>query len=101
MIKNTVYKFINATTRIKPNEVKATILSFGFVFLLMTAYFILRPVRDAMSSDWSDTELSWLWTSTFFFSFIAVSLYGEIISRIKFNYVVPGVYLFFSFSFFV
>ena len=53
-----------------------------------------------MSSDWTDTELSWLWTSTFFFSFLAVSLYGEIISRIKFNYVVPGVYVFFSITFF-
>ena len=100
MIKNTISKFINLSTRIKPNEIRATLLSFSFVFLLMTAYFILRPVRDAMSSDWTDTELSWLWTSTFFFSFIAVSLYGEIISRIKFNYVVPGVYVFFSISFF-
>ena len=100
MIKNTVSRFINLSTRIKPNEIRATLLSFSFVFLLMTAYFILRPVRDAMSSDWTDTELSWLWTSTFFFSFIAVSLYGEIISRIKFNYVVPGVYVFFSISFF-
>ena len=100
MIKNTVSKFINLSTRIKPNEIRATLLSFSFVFLLMTAYFILRPVRDAMSSDWTDTELSWLWTSPFFFSFIAVSLYGEIISRIKFNYVVPGVYVFFSISFF-
>lgn len=100
MIKKTVFKFINLSTRIRPNEIKATLLSFSFVFLLMTAYFILRPVRDAMSSDWTDTELSWLWTSTFFFSFLAVSLYGEIISRIKFNYVVPGVYVFFSTSFF-
>jgi len=100
MIKNTVSRFINLSTRIKPNEIRATLLSFSFVFLLMTAYFILRPVRDAMSSDWTDTELSWLWTSTFFFSFLAVSLYGEIISRIKFNYVVPGVYVFFSISFF-
>ena len=99
MIKNTVLKLINLLTRMKPNEIRATLLSFAFVFLLMTAYFILRPVRDAMSSDWSDTELSWLWTSTFFFSFLAVSLYGEIISRIKFNYVVPGVYVFFSITF--
>ena len=100
MIKNTVLKLINLLTRMKPNEIRATLLSFAFVFLLMTAYFILRPVRDAMSTDWSDTELSWLWTSTFFFSFLAVSLYGEIISRIKFNYVVPGVYVFFSITFF-
>ena len=100
MIKNTVLKLINLLTRMRPNEIRATLLSFAFVFLLMTAYFILRPVRDAMSSDWSDTELSWLWTSTFFYSFLAVSLYGEIISRIKFNYVVPGVYVFFSITFF-
>ena len=100
MIKNTVLKLINLLTRMKPNEIRATLLSFAFVFLLMTAYFILRPVRDAMSSDWSDTELSWLWTSTFFFSFLAVSLHGEIISRVKFNYVVPGVYVFFSITFF-
>ena len=101
MIKNSILNIINTTTRIKPDELKATVLSFIFVFLLMTAYFILRPVRDAMSSDWNDTELSWLWTSTFFFSFVAVSLYGEIISRIKLNYVVPGVYLFFATSFFL
>ena len=45
---------IYKAARIKPNELRATLLSFGFVFLLMTAYFILRPLRDAMSSDWSD-----------------------------------------------
>ena len=94
-LANLVHKVMN----IKPSEFQATILSFSFVFLLMIAYFILRPVRDAMSSDWSDTELSWLWTSTFFFSFLAVSFYGEIISRFKIKYIIPGVYVFFSFSF--
>ena len=95
-LANLVHKAIN----IKPSEFQATLLSFSFVFLLMIAYFILRPVRDAMSSDWSDAELSWLWTSTFFFSFLAVSFYGEIISRFKIKYIIPGVYIFFSFSFF-
>ncbi|HJL93265.1 MAG TPA: MFS transporter, partial [Woeseiaceae bacterium] len=100
MFKRHLLNIINKSTLIRPNELRATILSFSFVFLLMTAYFILRPVRDAMSSDWTDAELSWLWTSTFFFSFIAVSIYGEIISRIKSGFVVPGVYVFFAFSFF-
>ena len=99
MFKRKFLDLIYKATRIKPNELRATLLSFGFVFLLMTAYFILRPLRDAMSSDWSDPELSWLWTSTFFFSFIAVTLYSAIISRVKLKYVVPGVYIFFSLSF--
>ena len=90
---------IRAATKIEPNELKATILSFLFVFTLMAAYFILRPVRDAMASDWTRAEVSWLWTSTFVFSVIAVSVYGGIISRIKFSRVVPRVYGFFAASF--
>ncbi|NNE62198.1 MAG: MFS transporter [Woeseia sp.] len=83
----------------QPNELKATLFSFTFVFLLMAAYFILRPVRDAMSSDWTDQELSWLWTSTFAFSTLAVVAYGAIIPRIRFERLVPSVYAFFSASF--
>jgi AAA family ATP:ADP antiporter len=55
-----VSRFLKVAAKIEPNELKATLLSFAFVFTLMAAYFILRPVRDAMSSDWSDEELSWL-----------------------------------------
>ena len=92
-------RIVKALTRIEPNELRATVLSFLFVFILMTAYFILRPVRDAMASDWSRAEVSWLWTSTFVFSVIAVTLYGGIISRLKFSRVVPSVYGFFSATF--
>lgn len=90
---------IKAATRIEPHELRATLLSFTFVFVLMTAYFILRPVRDALSSDWSDEQLSWLWTSTFFFSLIAVVVYGAVISRVRFRIIVPGVYTFFAATF--
>ena len=92
-------RIVKALTKVEPNELRATVLSFLFVFILMTAYFILRPVRDAMASDWSRAEVSWLWTSTFIFSVIAVIVYGGIISRIKFSRVVPGVYGFFAATF--
>lgn len=92
-------RIVRALTKVEPNELKATVLSFLFVFSLMTAYFIIRPVRDAMASDWSRAETSFLWTLTFFFSIVAVSLYGFIISRVRFSRVVPGVYVFFAASF--
>lgn len=90
---------IRAATKIEPNELQATVLSFLFVFMLMAAYFILRPVRDSLSSDWTDEQLSWLWTSTFFFSVIAVSIYGAVISRIRLRVIVPSVYAFFALTF--
>ena len=94
-----IARIVKAATKVEANELRATILSFLFVFTLMTAYFILRPVRDAMASDWSRAEVSWLWTSTFIFSVIAVTVYGGVISRIRFSRVVPSVYGFFAMSF--
>jgi len=88
-----------ALTSIERSEQKATVVSFLFVFALMSAYFILRPVRDALSSDWTDVQLSWLWTSTFFFSIVAVSLYGGVISRLRLRIIVPAVYSFFALTF--
>ena len=97
--ENPLQRAIRAATKVEPNELKATVLSFLFVFVLMAAYFILRPVRDSLSSDWTDEQLSWLWTSTFFFSVIAVSIYGAVISRIRLRVIVPSVYAFFSLTF--
>jgi AAA family ATP:ADP antiporter len=95
-----LYRFIRSATKVEANEISATLLSFFFVFILMTAYFIMRPVRDAMASDWSDVEVSLLWSTTFFLSVIAVSIYGAAISYVRFRLLVPGVYAFFALSFF-
>ena len=84
---------------IEPEETRATLVSFLLVFLLMGSYYILRPVRDALASNWTDAEVSWLWTITFFISTIAVSLYGAAISRIRFQRLVPSVYSLFAVSF--
>ena len=94
-------RIVKTTTKIEPQELTATLLSFAFVFILMAAYFILRPVRDAMASDWTDVEVSWLWSMTFVFSLIAVTLYGAVVSNVRFQSLVPGVYAFFALSFFV
>ena len=94
-----IARIIKAATKVEPNELQATVLSFLFVFILFAAYFIVRPVRDAMASDWSRVETTMLWNATFFVSIIAVSVYGGIISRISFRRVVPGVYIFFAGAF--
>lgn len=96
---NLIQRLLKLVSDIKPHEVRITLSSFLLVFLLMAAYYILRPVRDAMASDWSDAEVSWLWTFTFFFSAIAVTVYGSLISKIHFKRLVPAVYAFFALSF--
>ena len=91
--------FVNKLLKVESREFATASMSFLFVFMLMAAYYVLRPVRDAMSSDWTDAELSWLWTLTFFISAGAVLMYGYVVSRVKLKRLVPGVYIFFAGSF--
>ena len=56
-------RLFRAAAKVESNEISATLLSFLWVFFVMCAWYILRPVRDALSSDWTDAQLSWLWTS--------------------------------------
>ena len=95
-----INQIISKSTKIKPDEFRAVILSFAFIFSILAAYYIIRAVRDGLSSNWSDAELSTVWTMTFFISFLVVSFYSYICSKVNFKYLVPGIYGFFSLTFF-
>ena len=92
-------RFLKSASMVKEHEVRAVIFSFLFVVLLMSAYYILRPVRDAMASDWTDAEVSWLWTMNFFISTAIVALYGIMVSKFRFRLLVPTMYGIFAVSF--
>ena len=93
-------RIAKTTAKIEANELRAVLLSFAFVFTILASYYILRSIRDGLASDWTDVELSTIWTFTFLISFLVVALYGFVCSKIKFRYLVPGVYAFFSLTFF-
>jgi AAA family ATP:ADP antiporter len=95
----TLQRILGRACEIEENEVRATLASFCLVLILMASYYILRPVRDAMASDWTDAEVSWLWTFTFICSALTVSLYGAAVARVSIRRLVPSVYGLFAASF--
>ena len=101
MIRNLMINFLKTVSKVQKQEVKAVILSFLFVVVLMSAYYILRPVRDAMASDWTDAEVSWLWTLNFFISTAIVALYGVMVSKFRFRLLVQTMYGIFAISFII
>ena len=92
-------EIFKTATLVERDEQKAVLVSFALVFILMAVYYILRPVRDAMASDWTNTEISVLWNIQFFLSLAFVAIYGIAVSRVNFRYLVPTVYGFFAVSF--
>ena len=91
--------FMQGLSKIEPNELKATFASFAFVFILMAAYYILKPVRDSMASEWSDAEVATLWTINLFVTLGMNVLYSLALSVARLKVVVPALYGFFAASF--
>jgi AAA family ATP:ADP antiporter len=52
-----------------------------------------------MASDWTDAEVSWLWTLNFFISTAVVALYGALVSRFRLQLLVPSIYAIFALTF--
>ena len=53
-MSHSLQRILSRACDIEANEVRATLASFSLVLILMGSYYILRPVRDAMASDWTD-----------------------------------------------
>ena len=94
-----IAKAARSLSEVEPNEHKATLVSTLFVFILMASYYVLRPVRDAMASDWTDSEVSFLWNINFFVSAGIVAIYGFAVSQAKLRNVIPAMYGFFAVTF--
>jgi len=90
---------ISKLTKIAPHELKDALISFLFIFMLMASYQIMKPVRDALPSDWGDIALPMQWTFTFIVSTIAVSVYNFLGSKFSPKTLVPAVFIFFASTF--
>ena len=88
-----VMRWIKSATKIEANELAAALLSFLFVFILMAAYFILRPVRDEMGIRGGVEQLHWTFTATFLVMLLALPLFGAAAARLPRRRLLPAVRL--------
>ncbi|MCF6263074.1 MAG: MFS transporter [Xanthomonadales bacterium] len=80
--------------KIESGEWQCLSIAFIYFFLLLTGYFMLRPIRGAIAA--ADTQnLHWLYTATFATMLLLVPLFGYLVSNFKRRYFLPGIYLFF------
>lgn len=94
-----ISRFVTSLTKVERNEVSALLLAFTLVFVLMTSYSILKPLRDALAADWGNVGLSVTWTVNFGLSLFAVAIYGAALTYVRFRVMVPAIYVFFAFTF--
>jgi len=79
----------------KPGEMPALVAAFVYNFLLFTAYYILRPLRDSMGVTGGVDNLDDLFGWTLVGMLLAVPVYGWISGRFRRAMFLPWVYALF------
>ena len=82
----------------KPEEIRALWLGFAFHFLILTGYYIMRPIRDSIAAGNRLETLPWMFTATLVAMVIANALFAAIVARMSRRKFIPLAYGFFIFN---
>lgn len=79
---------------VRPGEGKAVILAALYFFLVLSSYYLLRPVREAMGIARGADDLPWLITGTLVAMALVNPAFAWLVSRMPRRRFVPLVYRF-------
>jgi AAA family ATP:ADP antiporter len=89
-------RLLASVVDVKREERRALLWSFAYFFLILSAYYVLRPLRDNAGISGGTRALPWLFTATFFVMLAAAPLYGWVVARFPRKKLIPLVYHFFA-----
>src|SRR5438094_10454694 len=91
--------FFGKIVDVKPDEIRALWLGFVFHFLILTGYYIMRPIRDSIAASNRLETLPWMFTATLVGMLIANAVFAAIVARMSRRKFIAISYAFFIFNF--
>ena len=79
----------------KPGEERAVGFAFAYFFMLLLAYSLIRPLREAMASGVVE-DLFWFYVGTFTVMLLLTPFFGALVSRVRKPLLLPITYGFFA-----
>lgn len=89
-------RLVQKAVDIRPEEVGLAFLSGAYFFLVLTSYYIIRPVRDEMGVAGGVENLAWLFTGTLAGTLMVHPLFTWVVSRYPRKQFIPIAYRFFA-----
>ena len=83
---------------VKPEEIRALWLGFAFHFLILTGYYIMRPIRDSIAAGNRLEALPWMFAATLGAMVVANALFAYVVARMSRRKFIPLAYGFFIFN---
>ncbi|MDE2678530.1 MAG: MFS transporter [Gemmatimonadota bacterium] len=82
-------------TGVRPEEAATVLLSAAYFFLVLSAYYVLRPIRDSMGVAGGPENLHWLFTATAAVMLLLHPVFAAIVARWTRRRFVAVTYRFF------
>jgi len=94
---------------VKPRELRALFLSFLYYFLILSSYYIIRPIRDDFGAAGGLENLPWMFTGTLVVMLAANALFSALVARytrrrfipVAYRFLIANLLIFFALLFFV
>ena len=90
------HRLLRRLVDVRPGETVALLAGFAYFFCLLSGYYLLRPLRDALGLVGGASQLQWLFTATFVVMLLLVPVFGLLARRWLPNRFVAIIYRFFA-----
>lgn len=90
-----VYRVLRFAIDVKPPEVAALLWSCLYVFCVLSAYYVIRPIRDEMGVQGGVDNLQWLFTGTLLTMLAFNAPFGALVKRLPRKNFISITYRFF------
>lgn len=91
-----IHRLLGRVVAVEAQEAQATLLGFAWFGCLLSGYYLLRPLRDALGVVGGPQALRWLFTATFVAMLLLVPVFGWLVAKFPPQRFVPCVYRFFA-----
>jgi len=88
--------FLNRIVAVEKNEIRSMLWAALYYFLLLAAYFVIRPIRDEMGVAGGVRNLPWLFLGTLVGMLLIHPLFTALVSRMPRGRFIPISYTFFA-----
>ena len=86
---------IRASVDARPGEGAVLVWASAYYFLVLCAYYVIRPIRDDMGAASGAENLAWLFTGTMIGMLLVHPLYTSLVSKLRRRAFIAWTYRFF------
>jgi AAA family ATP:ADP antiporter len=79
---------------VRAEEVRALVLGFIYYFLILSSYYVIRPIRDDFGAAGGIENLPWMFTGTLVVMLIANALFAALVAKFSRRRFIPIAYRF-------